>query len=253
MSDSPEFKAAALPRKGVGARMLPLAIIVAGAAFFMAVALDLKFHGKLAQADGVIAPAVFGHADPWLLIVAGGISRTGGADIDVGVALLLSLYLLKQRRPREWRAFWTIVVGLVGSALINQGLKGWFAVPRPARYTFYAFKKSEGPYSFPSGHTMSAALLVGLLVLVWMHLVAMPAWKRAGLWLLTALWTTLAGASLIYVGVHTLTDVLAAFGLSAAWLGVLRLMLPPRAYHGVSSGIERSACEVDGRADSGAV
>jgi len=220
------------PRLLVKSRVVPVMMIVAGVAFFVAVALDLRFHGKLAQWDAVIAPWMHDQVVPWLLILAGGISRTGGADVDVGMAVLLSLYLLKKRRPREWRAFWTIVVGLVGSAVINQVLKAAFAVPRPSKYTFYVFKKSEGPYSFPSGHTMSAALMVGLLVLIWMHLVSMPGRKRFFLGTVTALWTVLVGASLIYVGVHTLTDVLAAFGLVAAWLGVLRLILPPRAYDG---------------------
>ena len=237
MSEPLSYETVAPPRKLVKSRVVPVLMIVLGVIFFVAVALDLRFHGKLAQWDEVIAPAVFRHTSPWLIVVAGGISRTGGADLDIGVAILVSLYLLRRRKPREWRSFWTMVAGLVGSAIINQVLKRAFAVPRPSRFTLYAFKPSEGAYSFPSGHTMSAAVMAGLLVLIWMHLVPMPARRRFFWGGVTALWTVLMGSALLYVGVHTLTDVLAAFGLSAAWVGVLRLMLPPRAYDGVSSKV----------------
>jgi membrane-associated phospholipid phosphatase len=44
---------------------------------------------------------------------------------------------------------------------------------------------------------------------------------------LVALLGSLTAASLIYVGVHYLSDVLAALARSLAWLSLLRLALPP--------------------------
>ena len=44
---------------------------------------------------------------------------------------------------------------------------------------------------------------------------------------LAALLGTLTAASLLYLGVHYLSDVLAALALSLAWLAILSWFLPP--------------------------
>jgi membrane-associated phospholipid phosphatase len=43
----------------------------------------------------------------------------------------------------------------------------------------------------------------------------------------------LEAASLLYIGVHYLTDVLGALAVSLAWLGTMRALFPPVAYNPV--------------------
>jgi undecaprenyl-diphosphatase len=74
-------------------------------------------------------------------------------------------------------------------------------------------------YGFPSGHTMGATLLYGLLALL--------AWKnvrnRAARLACVAgacLWILLIGLTRIYLGAHYLTDVLGALAAGLLWLVV---------------------------------
>ncbi len=212
----------------VRSRTVPALMIIAGTLFFIAIAADVHFHGKLAQADGPIAQYVFHNGNNYPLIwISGAISYTGGTDIIVGTALCFLPYLIRKRR---WRVIFTVVFGLIGSAILDQGLKDYFAIPRPTVTTYYVFKHSQGLYTFPSGHTLGAAMFVGLFVLGWMRLKAFTARTRFVMAALASLWTLLVAASLLYLGVHYLTDLLAAFGVALAWMGVLRAILPPRAY-----------------------
>jgi undecaprenyl-diphosphatase len=94
-------------------------------------------------------------------------------------------------------------------------------------YSYYVFKTSAG-YSFPSGHTMAVSITAGALALVWMHHAAMTPARRWMLGLGVGLVSILEAASLMYIGVHYLTDVLGGLGVSLAWIGVVRLLLPPR-------------------------
>jgi undecaprenyl-diphosphatase len=94
-------------------------------------------------------------------------------------------------------------------------------------YSYYVFKASAG-YSFPSGHTMAVAITAGAIALVWMHHVRMSVSRRWLIGLAVAVISVLEAASLMYIGVHYLTDVLGGLGVSLAWLGVVRLLLPVR-------------------------
>jgi membrane-associated phospholipid phosphatase len=229
MPDAPATAPAvsAIMPRHARAWLVPALMIVAGLAFFLAVVADLRHNGKLAQADKVLAPYIFERVHPWLMILAGGVSRTGGSDVLVGAALCFLPWLI---RRRQWRVIAVMIIGLLGSADMNAVLKMYFAIPRPAEHTFYVFKPDQGLHTFPSGHTMGAAMLAGLLALGWMHLKPCTRRRRWAIGFLAWTWTCLVAASLVYVGVHYLTDVLASLGLSLAWLGVLRAALPPRAY-----------------------
>jgi len=141
----------------------------------------------------------------------------------VGIALAVGGVLA---RKRYWRTLVMFAIALIGSGVINPVLKNMFRLPRPNEYTYYVFKAGAG-YTFPSGHTMAVAITAGALALVWMHHVGMPAAKRGLVGLGVVLISVIEAGSLMYIGVHYLTDVLAALGVSLAWLGVVRVLLPP--------------------------
>lgn len=102
---------------------------------------------------------------------------------------------------KKW-GFRFLLTGLTGTA-VNQLLKAIFVVPRPwildPEFTIVESARAGATgYSFPSGHTQSAATVFGVLAL----------WARKG-------WTTarcvaavlLVGFSRMYLGVHTPLDV----------------------------------------------
>lgn len=95
-----------------------------------------------------------------------------------------------------------MIAGLAGTVL-NQLLKAIFLIPRPwvldPTFTIVeAARAAATGYSFPSGHTQSAALVFGMLAM-WAN--------RKWVTVLAVVMTLLVGFSRMYLGVHTPLDV----------------------------------------------
>jgi undecaprenyl-diphosphatase len=200
-------------------------MMIAGTLFFAAVAADVVCGGKLKQWDPVIHRWLHDHSWWPLMLACSAYSGLGELAVIVGIAIVVGAVLVRRRHRRTLVMF---VVALLGSAFWNVVLKNIFRVPRPNVYSYYVFKGDAG-YSFPSGHTMAVAITAGAVALVWMHHVGMRASRRWFIGLLVAAIAILEAGSLMYIGVHYLTDVLGGLGVSLAWLGVVRLLLPVRA------------------------
>jgi membrane-associated phospholipid phosphatase len=210
-------------------RLFPILLFLLGSAAFAAIAADVTHHGALYQLDRQLAPHLHQNSHPALVFLASAFSGLGDFRILAPFALAIAYYLYHRRARRE---LFTWAVGLVGSPVLCLTFKWIFAIPRPGRFTFYAFDPDAG-YTFPSGHTMGAAIAAGVVVLLWMRLAPRPALHRLAAAALAALLSTLTAASLVYLGVHYLSDVLAGLALSLAWLSLLRLAFPP---YGLSNG-----------------
>jgi undecaprenyl-diphosphatase len=114
--------------------------------------------------------------------------------------------------------YWLIVVlvSVPGGMLLNVVLKHLF---RRARPTLEDPLLTLSTYSFPSGHTAAATVFYGLLACYLVRQVrTWPA--RAAIMAAACALVMLVALSRMYLGVHYLSDVLAAAAEGAAWLAL---------------------------------
>lgn len=107
-----------------------------------------------------------------------------------------------------------LAIDLMVAVSLNYSLKHLFLRERPPLELHLV---AEAGYSFPSGHAMAAGAFYGFL----MYIVAqsgLPRRQRLLLNSLLVLIIALIGVSRVYLGVHYLSDVLAGFAVSIAYL-----------------------------------
>ena len=201
---------------------LPLLTTLTASLAFLAICADLHFHGLLSRADEPLRAFLHNHTQPLLIVFCSALSSLGEFGVLFPIAFFVAGYLLALRRRAHILVWITALLGSVG---MNEALKQLFKVPRPDRYTYYVWDPLHPGYSFPSGHTMGVAITAGTLYLIARHLHMIPR-RYLKLATTTVIALPLAvAAALMYVGVHSLTDVLAALTLSLAWLSVVALAL----------------------------
>ena len=174
---------------------------------------DVRFHGQLIQHDAAVAQWIHEHATAQAAQLCGYVTQAGSLAASLSVGILVALWLTVRKRW-GWLIWW--ILALCGGGLCTDLLKRLFTRPRPVMYTF--FPPVSG-FSFPSGHTIGATILIGMLAYLIMRL-APRRRERCVVAGLAASLTLAVAASLVYIGVHFLTDVLAALALGWAWLGL---------------------------------
>ena len=208
--------------------ILPLTMLITGTLAFLAIAADLRFHGLLQQCDDPIRRWLHNHSHPLGVILFSAISYLGQFEVLGPIAVAIGAYLLYKRLY-----FATIIwaTALLGSVIINESLKHLFQVPRPDRYTYFVWTGPHPGYSFPSGHTMGVAITAGTLALLARHLgmISPQKFPRAAAAVIAL--SLIVAFALMYMGVHSLTDILAALAISTAWLGAVALLLRCRPSH----------------------
>ena len=136
-------------------------------------------------------------------------SAVGAGEIEIPLALLLSLRLAMIRRRTEAAGY--AAATLSGWAIY--GIAKWvFRRPRPR---VIARLSGAGWFSFPSGHATMAPLVFGLGVLIWSAPWARG--TRVALLLVAAVFSLLIAFSRVYLGAHWPTDVLGGLLLGAGW------------------------------------
>ncbi|MFF2090015.1 phosphatase PAP2 family protein [Paenibacillus sp. NPDC058174] len=151
---------------------------------------------------------------PGLTKVMNGLSLLGAGTLNIilTVLIMLMLYFVFKHR---WELLFFIGV-IAGSALLNVLLKAIFHRDRP---TLHRLADATG-YSFPSGHSMAAFALYGVLCfLLWKH--ARTALARTLLIVAGTVMILGIGISRIYLGVHYPSDVVGGYLASGTWLAVI--------------------------------
>jgi len=144
------------------------------------------------------------------------VTELAGTGTAVLIFALTTIFLAIQQR---WRlALFTAGTG-VGLALLIPVSKALIGRARP----MVEIPVAEVPTnaSFPSGHSMTAVVLWGTLVLI-----ALPTARRSARpWLLggAVVLIVVIGCTRLALGVHFLSDVLAGWALGTAWLAAMVL------------------------------
>ena len=137
---------------------------------------------------------------------------TLGEETAFLVAALIVFWCVDKRK-----GYYVMAVGFTGT-MLNQFLKLFCQVPRPwvldPQFTIVEqAREAATGYSFPSGHSQSAVGTFGAI--------ANTTGNKWVKWVCLAV-CVLVPLSRMYIGVHTLSDVLVGAGMACALVGLLR-------------------------------
>jgi membrane-associated phospholipid phosphatase len=202
-------------RKGfLGLHLVAGVIIFATMTFTLGtISEDISNHEPLTVADAQFSTWLHSHTLPLLTSAMFVFTSLGSSVFASCIAVVFGLYLIRRRRLYWLAAFLSSVYG---GMLLNRILKYLFQRPRPH---FDDPLLSLTSYSFPSGHTMTATVLYGVLAAYFFA--NTQDWRRRVVIVLVASFLILlVGFSRIYLGAHYLSDVLGAMAEGLAWLAL---------------------------------
>lgn len=150
--------------------------------------------------------------NPIFTIVLGAITYISEPAVTIIIIVGMAGIFIARKQIRK--SVW--VLGTMGGGVVLATIiKTVIARPRPIHQIF-----AETGYSFPSIHTLSATVLVLILVTLFYKNVQ----HNRNLRLLAIIWIPIVAFSRVYLGAHYLTDVLGGFTLGvivyqlASWI-----------------------------------
>jgi undecaprenyl-diphosphatase len=190
---------------------LAIAVLAVSAALFAVIAQSVVTTAPILKQDLQVSVWLHTHGSPVFTAFLIAITHLHSTP---GIAVLTAIvaFFLWRHGDRYW--VMSLLLAVPGGTLLNVVLKHIFNRARP---TWDDPVLTLASHSFPSGHAAGATLFYGFLAayMVWRM---KSRWARALAVFACALMVTLVGFSRIYLGVHFLSDVLAAMSMSIAWL-----------------------------------
>ncbi len=192
---------------------LGILIIIGASWLFGGIAQDVVAGDPLTIVDQNVAMWFHQHRTDRLTQIMQIISGLASLPWVTGVGIVMALILWWKRC---WYRLLALFLVLPCGMILDVLLKLAFHRHRPNFVD--SFLIFHG-YSFPSGHTMAATLLYGLLAVF--AVITLKTWRwRVGAVLGGFVLILLVSFSRIYLGAHYLSDVLGAITAGSAWLAL---------------------------------
>lgn len=185
------------------------ALAIAGTWAFASLAVHVR-SGATQAFDDAIMHWVAAHQLPWLHVTMLQITALGTGVVVIMVVAVAALFLWLTRHKHS--ASLLLVTTIVG-ILLNAILKDVFRRDRPSVFSSGVEVFSS---SFPSGHSMSAAIVYGTVAYLAARLQRRH-WARIATIVVALVLIALIAASRIYLGVHYPSDTVAGMAIGFAW------------------------------------
>jgi membrane-associated phospholipid phosphatase len=223
MDNADRTSALAAPPERPGSHRTLLATgVIGGLCFAAMLAASFWVYDAVTEAEGVagldrpVLNAMMALRNPAANAAITAFTNFGQTLPMVTIGLLGTTALsLRHRRRSVWVLMLLAAAGSVCFTLIGKPV---FARLRPP--VADAVPPYETSYSFPSGHTLNATVVTGMLayLTVWL---ARQLWIRIAAVIAATTWSIAMGLSRIYLGHHWLSDVIFAWLVGLAWLAFL--------------------------------
>ena len=188
-----------------------IVILVVAAAAFGLIAASVATTAPILKQDLQVSVWLHTHGNPVFTAFLVAIT-TVHSPVGMSIMAALVAILLWRQGHRYWTL--SLLLAVPGGMIMNTVVKILFHRARP---TWDDPLLTLDSASFPSGHAAGAMLFYGFLAayMVWnmKHV-----WPRVIAVTGCMLMVALVGFSRIYLGVHYLSDVLAAMSLATVWL-----------------------------------
>ncbi|WP_087198012.1 phosphatase PAP2 family protein, partial [Clavibacter michiganensis] len=196
--------------------ILGLLVITAASSLFAGLYVAVIDDDSVALLDEPALHLAMDVRSPWLDTAVTVFTEAAGvyAVPLVGVAVIVALAI----RRRQWVP---VVLGLTagaGSLLMTEVGKELVGRDRPPRAD--AVPPYETSPSFPSGHTLNASVVAGIVAYL-LVLRQMRRSTRALTYVIAIAFAASVSLSRVYLGHHWLTDVIAGWLLALAWLALI--------------------------------
>jgi undecaprenyl-diphosphatase len=173
-------------------------------------------NNGIAGFDQPVLDAIVASRTPALTTIVNGFTMTGGAIGLPIIGVVVTGILV--RVSGSVRPLILSLVAAGGSLAMTIAIKSLVGRSRPPLAE--AVPPYESSASFPSGHTLNATVVTGILV----YSILLVVRTRRVKWLTVivgAVYVIAIGLSRVYLGHHWLSDVVGAWFLGLAWLSVV--------------------------------
>lgn len=187
--------------------------------FWTPVIIFFKIAGEIIEREPIegdvsILNWLHSQATPWLDQFFLAATNLGGIVGMATILLILAAWFISRR---QFRSASFLIFSVGGAAVANLILKLLFHRDRPSLFQSQIVETS---FSFPSGHAMVSSALIMCL--------AIMAWKTRWRWpviIIGSLLVLAIGTSRAYFGVHYVSDIVAGWCASVAWVLIVYYLI----------------------------